>query len=1149
MAKLSQGKINLFWYQGNNSFAQSLMSTAQQSLVQLASVFNLRLLAELLGTGISAAQLQPVQTQVELLDRYWQERIIRHDGAGDARELVLQRTTNAMVEQRALRIQRTAAIANDAASSAFLTDLLSNNVLAEWTTQAGTTQREFLTFPHHLLFDYAVARRSIPSQHHDFVARLTAEPDLFIAIRPSIDFHFLRLWHSDQASFWDLVFRTIAAPIPEIGKLIGPSVAAQHATHVSEFQLLLNRLNQTNPIAHEEGMAVLRHVLTTLVTNATTNTRFTPSPWCTLLDTSTTTITLDLAFAARPSVWFLADHVAALTPQERAHLGQVARRLLTYALSIAPDDRELLTVGITAVNKTVTTDQAASIGLLRQCLTPEHLSTVGYRTLRTLAEGVPAIACIDTSFVHDLYQAALRHQDTSTAVTTIGYSQIMPFTSNQQQDYRSGLYQLGQHYPAFLRAEPTSAATTLLAAIQEFAREHHTNTQRRLTVHLDDIQATLIQDGSAGWDSSGVYANYLPITMLNQMQTHLEALADQPDNQTTLQNILQTLTGTPIPALVWRRLLIAGTNRPTTLGRRLRSLAWDHTILASPDTTRLAGAFAHAIHPTLDGADRERIEHAILAIGTTGPVGTHDRNRLLGCLEQKDLASNAAREEYTMIEQQGGPPPNSDEDSGFGWTTFPVAPIQNDTLAALLEPIRTFVAQYPNGAPDNAAIVSILPRIQDLHNAITSPTDAVTPELETQATTELIRACATIARSGDLTNDQQEFLLPIALRATNHPCPEHNEEEDQAQPVTGWSGAPRICAAETLILFARYAACCMTEVQTAIRRLSTDPVRVVRLQIASHLCCLYHTAPDLLWDLLEYDAATEPNPTVLVYALQALRRIPIKHAARTAALTQQIFNRTTTDAKRNNVHDACIHIFCQLFLHANDATSTAVIERIIADPTTHAPDVQHLILTLSCTFTATEQPIRTSTFALTHRALNNIISAMRAIEAANQGLAQWPNTAREQYTGLMLSADQAAQSLYLASGAFNNSSNERTFLPPDVFYEHAKPLIVLLADIGHPHIAHSLLDTLEYFIAVDPPGVLLLVGHVVRAGSKYGYQSEPLAEGLMVEIVERYLAEYRPVLREHRECHAALMDVLDIFVRVGWPRAHQLTYQLSEIYR
>jgi hypothetical protein len=103
--------------------------------------------------------------------------------------------------------------------------------------------------------------------------------------------------------------------------------------------------------------------------------------------------------------------------------------------------------------------------------------------------------------------------------------------------------------------------------------------------------------------------------------------------------------------------------------------------------------------------------------------------------------------------------------------------------------------------------------------------------------------------------------------------------------------------------------------------------------------------------------------------------------------------------------------------------------------------------------------------------------------------------------------------------------------------------------VGYPHTAHYVIDTLKYFIAIDPPGVLLLVGEVVRTGSKYGYEYEQLAEGLMVELVERYLAVYRPLLRERPDCHKALMDILDVFVRVGWPRAHQLTYQLGDIYR
>jgi len=76
-----------------------------------------------------------------------------------------------------------------------------------------------------------------------------------------------------------------------------------------------------------------------------------------------------------------------------------------------------------------------------------------------------------------------------------------------------------------------------------------------------------------------------------------------------------------------------------------------------------------------------------------------------------------------------------------------------------------------------------------------------------------------------------------------------------------------------------------------------------------------------------------------------------------------------------------------------------------------------------------------------------------------------------------------------------------------------------------------------------------MIGRVVQASSAYGYQYEALAEELIIRMVERYLAEYRPLLRDHRESQNIIIQILDVFVRVGWPAAHQLTYRLSEIYR
>jgi hypothetical protein len=244
-----------------------LVASANAPLKELLHLpFNLRLLAELLDAGIGAADLQPVRTQVELLDRYWRERIIRHDGQGDARELVLARVTSEMVKRRALRVIRAAAVANDAASGAFLDDLLSTHVLAEWTTQSGTALREFLTFPHHLLFDYSIARLYVPAEASELVNLLTSEADLLIAIRPSIEIHFQRLWHQDQSSFWDPTFRALASPLNEVGKLLGPSVAALHATSIGQTQPLLDWLN--DPIRCPTGMAGLRH-MTSRITSET----------------------------------------------------------------------------------------------------------------------------------------------------------------------------------------------------------------------------------------------------------------------------------------------------------------------------------------------------------------------------------------------------------------------------------------------------------------------------------------------------------------------------------------------------------------------------------------------------------------------------------------------------------------------------------------------------------------------------------------------------------------------------------------------------------------------------------------------------------------------------------------------------------------
>jgi hypothetical protein len=116
----------------------NLLQTASIPFRDMLRVpFNLRLAGDLLGEGVAPSELTPIRTQIGLLDRYWDVRVVRSDGQGDARETVLRRAAEAMVRSRTLRADRAAI--GDAGTSRALAEVLSSHVLTEWQPGSGTT--------------------------------------------------------------------------------------------------------------------------------------------------------------------------------------------------------------------------------------------------------------------------------------------------------------------------------------------------------------------------------------------------------------------------------------------------------------------------------------------------------------------------------------------------------------------------------------------------------------------------------------------------------------------------------------------------------------------------------------------------------------------------------------------------------------------------------------------------------------------------------------------------------------------------------------------------------------------------------------------------------------------------------------------------
>jgi hypothetical protein len=168
---------------------------------------------------------------------------------------------------------------------------------------------------------------------------------------------------------------------------------------------------------------------------------------------------------------------------------------------------------------------------------------------------------------------------------------------------------------------------------------------------------------------------------------------------------------------------------------------------------------------------------------------------------------------------------------------------------------------------------------------------------------------------------------------------------------------------------------------------------------------------------------------------------------------------------------------------------------------------------------------------------------------------QIPQTAKDKWEQLALLLDSAATELYFASGAYDEKKHVKgetgavtpSDVAKDLFWKESRESLEILEPVVLAPAVHHLVELLYEFIDKEPALVFRRIGRVVCASESGGYPNDSLAADLIVKIVNRYLAEYRHVLRNDEECRNLMVRVLDIFV--SWPQARRLVYRLEEIYR
>ncbi len=1185
--------------QPQSSALHTVISSAPVELHQLLRVpFNLRLVAELLATGVDPAELTPIRTQLELLDRYWFYRVIRDDKQGDAREAVLRAACQRMVETRSLRVERD--VLGGAAASVALDDLLSSQVLMEWqSSPSGAAERYILTFCHHVLFDYAVARLLLRGDPARLVNRLGGDPELALTIRPSLLFHLRYLWTVGPGHelFWKVVLQIAVHPqIPEIGKLIGPLVAGDLARSLVDLGPLCEALASSDDAKRTGGEQALRSLVGSLVTAASAGQPLQgpgAGPWCDLLDHFSSPLRAAVAYPIRTLLATLCEHPEAFTPEQRAAAGRSGRRLLEFAWAQAPRDPWLIIHALQGVCRTFESDPIASKALLRRCLDPEHLARYGYEEIPRLASEVKRVIPLDAEFVAEIYRAVFRHWETSDEPTPMGASRIIPMTSNKGQDFRMAWHQLAEIYPNFLAQAPVHATRALISALDAYVVHEHPIRSNELIeegFEFGGQPARIRTDYSAIWDAGNVYDHDEQVKMLNALDHHLEQLAGHEESAGKLQEIVEVLARENHFAVVWRRLLRLGARFPRTLCHPLRPLGWAKPILAFYDTSSESGEFLRAVFPLLLPDERERVEQVVLSLPDAMPLerrehGERARNRLLGCLKLDDLVTDEARTILAGLQSASAVPSNEPrvQFEGPTWGPYgeeefladagvPVQAEANRRIRDLEAPVKEFVDRHLNSIPQASDTPTILPVLRILRDALDrADADGVHPKQRDHAWGILAGASARLARIENLPCEEEAGALTreILLATSLHPVPSHDPERDaQFDESPSWaSPAARIESAEGLTLFARHATCATEEVLRALERLSKDPAPSVRLQVANHLCCLYQTAPQTMWSILERLAREDPSRGILQFLLaHTLNPLSGSHPDRVVSLAKGIFDRVVDGPGAEKVRGFCVDIFTGLYVWRDHLTCREILLGIAAAPVPARNEAERISFDLRDVLChgpvdpsdPNEDAVRGRAWDLIERILRSARRELHQIKEAHKDMAftAWPKPDQEMAQSAARLIDHVGMQIYFASGAFDGKKKDGTGLESLMtlnekrrFYNEVRPVLDELSDESLPSLTHHLLEMLEVFIPIDPSSVFLRIGRVLRSGKESGYQYESLGADLFVKLVERYLAEYRQVFQEIPECRQTLLEALDIFVQAGWPSAQRLTYQLDQIFR
>jgi hypothetical protein len=1130
--------------------------------------FHLWLVEKALGAGTTVSAFSAVTSEVQLLDLYWKRRVTAANDADD-RRFLLAKATNEMVRSHTLMVRRES-VYQPAAAKAW-EGLLSDEILAE---QSDTDSVSFL---HNILFDFAVSALLLTADPAAFARFIAEEPARPLFLRPSLLYHFTRLWHFNRDGFWRNFWYATARDeihLRQIIRIVLPAVVIGEALTISDLAPLQLKVAQGDRAAVEAVAFTIQalRILGPLRGDLWSQFIRDLAPY------------LDRRFAWDAGVvvlGWLESPNDSLTDVRNA-CGQFGRRLLAWSWSMRGDpartwfERVAALLGIPVVAKTFATEPEESRRLLRDVLLVVDEPGFPIDCIWRLTHEVDTLVSQTPDFVAEIYERVFGHEETSVEKTNMG-TPVLGLISNRRQDYDGCEYNLLQSFSKFVKAAPSVAIVAGIHSLEAYVRRDHIERYLKPVASIEDLQkpfafqgidAIYTSDGSAIWDQ-GKYPDR-ELQIAGDIFGWLRALAEAGDTE-QISAFLRTFAQTASYAFLWSRLLQCGANAPATLGSIIWELAVAAPLVHGIDVRYALGLYLENVSSHLPQDVRRRIEEAILQIPLTGepkddlPLLNRWRDRLLGCIPPDALITDAAIALRTELQSQASIPPNEPPFKMTSWSSeyseedflrekgAEVERSENKALRELYLPLKT----WNEKGREAGQIDSLMGTARQLQAELVAESSAEQP-IVLAAWTHFAEFVAHAILETEGHQPRFPELRDMVLLTAKHDEPIANADEDTKWQSAAWSPAPRNSAAQALPWIAAFDA--NGEVLEAIKKLASDPVPSVRFLLASELWRLGKNAASTMWSLLENLVAAEANSVVLGAIARSLSYAWRLDKLRSLPLVLPLLQKPHEENENTFGfwHEA-VRIVTDFAVWENEISITTLLQTWLKEPLAYksqlATSGQRLIGYVR------PQQSRASFEKARQLLIEHLDSVARGLAelqriAAEQDTAPPPEAWRQLY-GLI---DETVLRIYFAADVAPNLRQRSEYPLDDIsrpkFFRDALPILEKVLSFGKTPetgmllapTAHHFMQLLNGVIKYDPQLVLRLAADVIESSKRYNYNLDGLAMREVVKLVESLLADYREYIQDEISI-TNLLNVLDAFVEAGWPDALNLVWRLDEVYR